>query len=264
MSIAMQAGRPGRRRLLAVIAAGALGLGIWAWSASPDSVRLAETVIVSRGGMDQSPSLSIEGNTIDSGAGWRYVVDEVIADETSVTVRYHVEGDVAADLGQLPADAGEGEVLLPFVPPGQTGEVVTPRTGDSIAILGGPAARPSEAGASVDFTVGVGGEATLASITSTEVSEAVLFYQERGNFTSVRLTSHIGFTGRGSPGNGATLTDNLGNRYPLYHGSGTFPPKHSQWDFEGKLAEGVTSVRLDVPGSYLTERPTEKLQVPLR
>jgi hypothetical protein len=81
-------------------------------------------------------------------------------------------------------------------------------------------------------------------------------------FISVRVESDLMLSGPGSPGQEARLRDDLGNEYPLYHGSASNPPRYSRWDFEGPLASGAAELTFEIDGYGVVEQGDWVLEVP--
>lgn len=116
--------------------------------------------------------------------------------------------------------------------------------------------RPVQSAYSFSFTLDGDMWRPAASDTVTKAALAV-----DKEMISIRVESGMAFTGRGSPGNLPVLRDDLGNVYPLYHGSGAFPASFSQWGFSGPLKPGAQGVRLDVAGYLKPEGVSTPFQL---
>ncbi|MPZ50286.1 MAG: hypothetical protein GEU75_13480 [Dehalococcoidia bacterium] len=206
---------------------------------------------------------SAAGMSIDTGYGWRYVIDAIEFDATAVRVTYHVEGDIDG-LVALPPQAGDEAISIPFPQDGRSGAVLVPAgRADHVRLVFEPAGRPIDKEVSLRLVRSGAGLWSALDLPSL-IPDAAGLTVEEGEYVSIRLTAPTAYTGRGAPGNNATLTDNLGNAYRLYHGSASMPPRHSQWDFVGPLAIGVSELSLTLPGYLAIEEGSWELLVELR
>jgi hypothetical protein len=90
-------------------------------------------------------------------------------------------------------------------------------------------------------------------ITEAPGIESVTVIEEQPGFISVRVISPTAFTGSGSLGNFATLSDDRGRTYELFHGSASPQDRASLWDFVGPLPADVSTLTLTIPGAVQVE-----------
>lgn len=203
------------------------------------------------------------GRRIDTGFGWSYVIDRVQSDGIGIRLDYHVEGDVEG-LTAIPPDTAEGEVraMLSTTHPGYSLGSPEPGT-KTVRVRFGGAVRAIHSPSTVVFAAADDSPSTIDL--DGRRHAAVLEISNAGGqqFVSVRIESDLMFAGPGSPGQDARLTDDLGNVYPLYHGSASNPPKFSQWDFEGPIDHDATTLTLSIDGYGVVEQGDWVLDVPV-
>lgn len=196
---------------------------------------------------------SLEGTVVETGFGWSYVIDRVDFDEATVTIAYSVEGDTDGlqETGLPTTD----NLFLPFPADGASGTVEFDQpAGDEMTIEFGAAARPDESPVTIDLARESDGSWRAENLaTAVPSASAVDVRLEVEGYTGIRVSAPVLFTGSGSPGNFATLHDDLGNVYELFHGSGSPNRGFSQWDFVGSIAEDASTLQLGIPGNVSVE-----------
>lgn len=205
-------------------------------------------VALNNGSLSVGQAIAVPAGTtqFDTGRGWKYVIDSVVGDATAVQVAYHVEGNIEG-LRQIPQLTDADGIFLPFPEDGSRGIVEAVRPAGGVAVLRfGGAARPVHAPSSVTFSSDQGGWHADSLPAAVAATDSAIVVDDR--FVSVRLVSDKAVIGSGSPGNLATLTDDQGKTYPLYHGSSSLPAGVAQWDFEGPMGAGATRLTLTIPG----------------
>lgn len=201
------------------------------------------------------------GGGLDSGQGWRYVVDSVATDGTAVSLTYHLEGSIdglrtLGQVAQLLLEDGTAVNADGGPNTGSTPETVHFATTQSLAgasVRFPPLLR--EHAESHDVTLVRDGDGWTGSVTvGGEESEASV--TQSGGFIHVAIAGpqggHVAVTGSVA---GATIRDAEGGRYDLYHGSEQYPdnsPNVSRitatLDFEGELPASAGSLTLSVGG----------------
>lgn len=204
---------------------------------------------------------SASGARIDTGYGWSYVVDTIEFDAATVRVTYHVEG-ATESLVALPLLAEDGVIAVPFPEDGVSGSVLVSRAGaEQLRLVFGAAGRPVDQ--SVSFRLARDEMGAWQALAPASVPEVTAIQVTEEGYLSLRLDAEVAFTGRGSPGNHACLTDDRGNAYALYHGSGAFPPRYSQWDFTGPVAADAQELLFELPGHLAIEHGAWELLLDL-
>jgi DNA-binding CsgD family transcriptional regulator len=214
-----------------------------------------------------TPSAGVTANpaawTIDSGAGWRYVLDSVSVADSVAQVQYHVEGNTTGLFGLLPRDKGDPNeaIVIPANGAISANVLVKLQPGaTSFDLHFGTAVRSVDDPVEITFAASdIGGQGHLVEIAGQRVP-ARIFIQN--GYTSVAITSNMLLNGPGARyGSGPTLRDNLGNDYPEYHGSATATV--SEWDFSGALSPSAASVTFRISGYAVTEGTPEVLTIPI-
>ena len=216
---------------------------------------LTATGMISKASGAMTALLPPEGREIVTGFGWSYVIEAVDADATSLRVTYRVIGNIEG-LNPLPPDqVSDDEAFLRFPMDAQpvTAEFPKPESG-SITLVFGGAGRPGSA--TETYLFHRDGDAWR---TTSATNEKLDLLATQAGYTSVRIESSRSFVRTGTPGR---LTDDLGNSYQLYHGSGV-AGRYAQWDFEGELPPAVQEVRFELPGAVVTEAGDWRLTLPL-
>ncbi|MCA9830345.1 MAG: hypothetical protein R3B97_11340 [Dehalococcoidia bacterium] len=188
---------------------------------------------------------------LDTGFGWTYVIDEVRADALSVSVTYHVEG-ATSGLVPVPWKPERGNnLLLPQGVPTQTVVLARDSSEPSFDIYFGAGARWTAEPIVVTLSRTPDGWVSgTGSVAGTPISASVeaSTQADGSRYTTIAITSALALNMLGSEGQGASLTDEAGNSYSLYHGSGTVPPSVSRWDFEGAVADNIQRLTFTLPG----------------
>lgn len=190
---------------------------------------------------------------VDTGFGWRYVLDELTADETSVRLVYHVEGSTANAFPVPPSGAAAGAYWLLPVRTGEPGQAFFARpAGDGpLRLQLGGFERAVLERAAAEFWKGPDGawRAGTLDLGGTRFPASLRPMDQGGSPSlSVRVTAPVMFNGRAAPGREATLTDDLGNQYHLDHGGGSLPPRVSTWEFRGPVHPRATLLSFRVAG----------------
>ena len=190
--------------------------------------------------------------TVDTGFGWRYVIEAVETDSTSVRLTYHVEGDVNGVRPLPPRDAAtKANVVL--VPATGRGTVVFPRdpSDQQLIVYFGGLGRSVDAPAKATFER----NATGWAVTDSDVGGAGAYIEVSSSvqgsldFFSVIVTSPLSLNGPASLGQAARLVDDRDTSYSLYHGSSIGRSAiRSSWDFEGPIDPAATRLEFVVDG----------------
>ena len=199
-------------------------------------------------------------SAIDTGYGWRYVIDAVEFDSTTARLLYHTEGDMKG-LRPLPPRTSANPELVAMFPREGSGDLQVDRPSPGATLIfqfAGPL-RPVLRPASATFEQA--GGAWLPSAITIAGGSLPARVMETTNGGSPYLTVQIELNpaatimlnGSGSPGQSARLSDDMGNSYPLEHGSGDFPPTIATWDFAGPLAPGASRVTFAIDGYGVVE-----------
>lgn len=204
---------------------------------------------------------------VDTGHGWRYVVDSLETDSSTLRLTYHVEGDTLG-LSTLPIPNIVAGTLAATFPSGGEHETVetdrVPGT-SSVTIKFGAAARTvTSPGSVVISRIGDTWAPSRLSLGggAWEVNAASI--QDHSEpFFSVSIASTLMLNLPGTHEGQPTLTDNLGRSYPLYHGSANFPPTTTTFDFDGTVDPAATQLTLAVPGYSSVESGDWTLSAPI-
>lgn len=217
-----------------------------------------------------TPQAATAKATLETGYGWRYVVDSVEFDATAVRLRYHVEGDTDG-LRPLPPTALTGDMAASFPGDGSGREELLadrPRSGSAAIFSFAGALRPVTVPATATFErkVGAWASASLAIGGQSLAAQIVETSQGGVPYISVRVdlnpATGLMLNGSGSPGQNARLVDDLGNSYRLEHGSANYPPTGSSWDFAGPVATGATRLVFMIGGYGVIEDGEWEFSVP--
>lgn len=231
-----------------------------------DGVRSA-VAILDASRVPGARALAVTSPVFDTGFGWRYVIDSVESDPTSVRLTYHVDGDTTG-LQPVPVSDPTGQPAVLLATDGRQATVVLPRDPGARAITAhfGGAARPVEHPGSVAFErVDGGWSSALLQLDGVSAPVEVRPSSLGGrDYVSIVATSTLLLNAYGSPGQVPQLVDDRGTMYPLYHGSSSgIPPIESEWDFEGPIDPTATRIVLTVNGYSELEAGDWSLTIPL-
>jgi hypothetical protein len=220
------------------------------------------------GRVPRAGAVPVTNRVLDTGFGWRYVVDAVESDPTSARVTYHIEGD-AEGIQPVPVpDPARRPNVVPLPEQGGRETLVFPRDPGQrdILLYFGAAARPVKHPASAVFERSERGWSdAVLNVDGTAVPVRVRPTVSAGrDYVSIVATSALLLNSYGSPGQIARLVDDHGRSYPLYHGSSSgIPPTESRWDFEGPIDPTATRMTMVIDGYAELESGEWSLAIPL-
>lgn len=202
-------------------------------------------------------------STLDAGHGLAFVLDDVESDGIMLAVSYHVRGDVTGifPMGQNPTLVlADGTEIPGEAGPNVTNQTETIQFAISGADLDGmtlrlpPLIREHDNPHELTIARTAGGWTGSAVVAGEQFTASVI---ESGGFVHVRVEGPEGGTLvlTGAVTGGATLTDDTGTKYDLYHGTDLTPDNNpgvvgpvSIMDFAGEIPTSVQKLALRVGG----------------
>lgn len=197
---------------------------------------------------------------LETGLGWRYVIDQVVAASTQLAITYHVEGDTSNLSGATPnrTVAGvNGSARYSRLP--ETAIVAIPAGGDSVLVEFGAANRLRTAPTTLKFTRDVTGWArATGQMHGAAVSAAV----NDGTPIVAWLVSDLMLLPGDVAGLLPVLVDDLGRDYRI-EGAGT-GTNDQQVRFAGPIDPAATELMLTLQGYVVREDGDWVLEFPVR